>query len=115
MIDISDGLGADAEQLAAASGVAIEIELETVPLCAGVEEIAAAAGRDRYELAVAGEDYELLVALPRGAIAPAAAELERQGLALTEVGRAVAAGRGVRLRLPGGRSLPAGGHDQIRS
>ncbi len=115
MIDISDGLGADAEQLAAASGIAIEIELETVPLCAGVEEIAAAAGRDRYELAVAGEDYELLVALPRGAIAPAAAELERQGLALTEVGRAVAAGRGVRLRLPGGRSLPAGGHDQIRS
>ena len=46
MIDVSDGLGADAEHLAAASGLGAEIDLERVPLGAGVAEVAEAAGRD---------------------------------------------------------------------
>ena len=114
MIDVSDGLGADAEQLARASGVAIEIELERVPLATGVDEIAAAAGRDVYELVAGGEDYELLVVLPRAELDAAAAALEPIGIPLAEIGR-VGSGRGVRLRLPGGRSLPMTGHDQLRS
>jgi thiamine-monophosphate kinase len=112
MIDISDGLGADAEQLAAASGLAIEVELTRVPVAAGVEEVAEAAGRDPYELLTGGEDYELLAALPRQAFEGAAARLAEAGGTLVEIGR-FAGGRGVRLRLPGGRSLPAAGYDQI--
>ena len=71
MIDISDGLGADAEQLAAASSVALEIGLERVPLAGGLAELAAEAGRDRYELALGGEDYELLCTLPRAQVGEA--------------------------------------------
>lgn len=115
MIDVSDGLGADAEHLAAASGLGIEIELERVPVAAGVEEAAAAAGRDPAELVVAGgEDYELLCAVPRGAIAACREAAAQAGAALTEIGRFVP-GSAVRIRLPGGRSVPPGGHDHLRS
>lgn len=113
MIDLSDGLGADAEQLAAASGVALELELERVPVAAGVEEVAAEAGCDRHRLALGGEDYELLCTLPRARLGRAAEAVAAVGPVLTVVG-AVSAGSGVRLRLPDGRSLPAGGHDQVR-
>jgi len=113
MIDVSDGLGADAEQLAAASGLGIEIELGRVPAAAGVSEVAAAAGRDPLELvASGGEDYELLCAVPRSALDEAAAAASRGNSKLTEIGRFVSS-RSVRLRLPGGRSIPASGHDHI--
>ena len=115
MIDVSDGLGADAEHLAAASGLGIEIEMELVPLADGVREVAAAAGRDPLELAASGgEDYELLCALPRAALDEAAEAVGRSGATLTEIGRFVAGGP-VRLRLPGGRSVPASGHDHLRA
>ena len=101
MIDLSDGLGADAAHLAAASGVALELELERVP-------VAAAGGRPRRArlgmppqqfAAEGGEDYELLVALPAtferdGRAAPSRASC---GLALTRVGD-VGAGAGVHAR-----------------
>ena len=55
MIDISDGLSADAQHLSAASGVGIEIHLERIPCWESVEAIAAVAS---------GEEFELLVTMP---------------------------------------------------
>lgn len=85
MLDLSDGLGADAPHLAAASGVALNIPLEAVPLAVGVSDPAFAAE--------GGEDYELLVTLPRD-FDGADAFHHATGLPLTRVG-AVRAGSGV--------------------
>jgi thiamine-monophosphate kinase len=102
MIDLSDGLGADAAQISAASGVSIRIELEGVPLQAGVSELAAAAGLDPLDLAASsGEDYELLVALDPERIPAAVSALARTETALTVIGE-VAEGEGVELRGPDG-------------
>jgi thiamine-monophosphate kinase len=86
MMDISDGLGGDAQHLAAASGVGIRLELERVPIHPAVHAAAAAAGEDPAAFAaVGGEDYELLVTLPNG-FSGGAACLAATGVPLTRVG-----------------------------
>ncbi len=112
MIDVSDGLAADAAQLARASAVGLRLRLEDVPVAEGVAAVAGALGADPAALAAAGgEDYELLVcapaerreALERALARARAAHLDRRG-ARRSCGRGVAAssrgrrstGRGIR-------------------
>jgi thiamine-monophosphate kinase len=115
MIDVSDGFGADAGHIAAASGVGITVELERLPIQEGVAEIAAAAGADPLEVAAAGgEDYELVAALPAGRLTEAAASVRATGLRLTEVGT-VREGSGIELIEPNGAVRPASGFDQLAS
>jgi thiamine-monophosphate kinase len=60
MIDLSDGLAGDAAHIARQSGVCVQLTLATLPLAAGVAEVAADLAQPAWRLAAGGgEDYEL--------------------------------------------------------
>lgn len=108
MLDISDGLAGDARHLAAASNVRLEVDLRTVPIGPGV---ATAAGAEESAVFATrgGEDYELLAALPAGAVSRGAMV---GGVPLTRIGRVVA-GSGVGFLLDG-READVQGFDHFR-
>lgn len=95
--DVSDGLIADAGRIARASGVAIDLDLDRMPLsppAAGWLAARADPVQGLLDLAAGGDDYEIVcTASPEGAAALAAAGAA-VGIPLAEVGR-VRAGQGV--------------------
>jgi thiamine-monophosphate kinase len=88
MIDISDGLGADAQHLSAASDCGVEIALEQIPCWEGVEALAAVAS---------GEEFELLITMPPAFGEPSASAFRAEtGVGLSRIGVCLRTGGGRR-------------------
>lgn len=64
MMDVSDGLLIDARRMAEASGVAVTIELDELPLSGAFVAERGSDRRARIFAATGGDDYALLAALP---------------------------------------------------
>jgi thiamine-monophosphate kinase len=107
MIDLSDGIAGDARHLAAASQVRLQIDLEALPLADGAPREAERLNIPPGQFAAeAGEDYELLAALPSSF--DGAAQFGHDcGIELTRIGT-VGEGRGVRFLSAGGELQLAG-------
>lgn len=103
MMDVSDGLIADAAHIARASAVGLELDLEVTPLSAAAHawfdtRIDAEAAMEK--LVTGGDDYELLLTAPEREEAALRREADRLRLRLTRIGRVVS-GAGVQARYLG--------------
>ncbi len=63
-IDVSDGLADAVRQLASASGLGARLDAAALPIAPGLARLCAARGDDPLPMALASDDYELLVAVP---------------------------------------------------
>jgi thiamine-monophosphate kinase len=91
LVDISDGLAGDAGHLAAASGVSVVLEEDAIPVHPDLEGALAGTRGESLGFALGGgEDYELCLTVPPGALQAWAAPFERNfGIPLTRVGTVI--------------------------
>jgi thiamine-monophosphate kinase len=103
-MDLSDGLIGDLPKLAQASGLAAQVAVERLPLSEAMRAAVPAAQARDWALA-AGDDYELLLAVPAPRYAELEAEADQLNLTLTTIGE-LRAGDGVTWSLNGREFLP---------
>jgi thiamine-monophosphate kinase len=70
MMDVSDGLLLDAQRMAAASGIRINIDLALLPLSAEYRRMRGESLDSRTQAASWGDDYQLLFTAPEAAALP---------------------------------------------
>jgi thiamine-monophosphate kinase len=103
-MDLSDGLIGDVLKLARASGLAAHVAVERLPLSEAMRAAVPGAQARDWALA-AGDDYELLLAVPALRYAELEAEADQLNLTLTAIGE-LGAGDGVTWSLNGREYLP---------
>jgi thiamine-monophosphate kinase len=105
MIDISDGLIADLGHICQTSCVAAVVELPSLPLSPAARSIVDGQPGVRANLAVGGDDYELLFTASAGSTRAIDDLSSVVGVPITRIGR-IESGEGVRLIDAEGLSIP---------
>jgi thiamine-monophosphate kinase len=103
-IDVSDGLVLDTEKLAKVSHVGAVIETSRVPFSPAAQKALAHAPELLEELIAAGDDYEIVAAVPETSAADFEAEAKAKGTNLTMFGRVE--GGGDKIRVIGSDGAP---------
>jgi thiamine-monophosphate kinase len=99
-MDVSDGLAGDLAKLCRASGVAAEVDVARVPLSEAARAAVTADPALLETVLTGGDDYEIVLTLPRDRLASFRAAAEHVGVAASEIGRIVA-GAGARFMRDG--------------
>jgi thiamine-monophosphate kinase len=87
-IDVSDGLSSDLIHLCEAGGVGCEIHAHALPIARGVKAFCRARGLDPVDWAIhAGEDYALILSIPRAATVPVCRSIHAAGVRGAIIGR----------------------------
>jgi thiamine-monophosphate kinase len=104
--DLSDGLGADAANLARSSRVGIELFADAIPIAPWARAVAQRCGLEPWRLAFGlGGDYQFICT------ADPTHRREIEGVGLTLIGRVSEQQQGLRLTTPAGMvDLPIAGH-----
>jgi len=111
-MDLSDGLVGDLPKLARASGLHAHVFVERLPLSNAMRAAASPLQARDWALA-AGDDYELLLAVPPQRYAALQAAADRLNLTLTTIGE-LRSGMGVTWSLDGAHYVPgAAGYDHF--
>lgn len=116
MIDISDGLGKEVHEIAAASNVGIMLEGDLIPIAPSATVVATCMSKDPADYALwGGEDYELLFTVSPGRHQEIMEMLpKRYGTKVSVIGRVVPPEEGVTIRKEGERlPLPNWGYDHF--
>ena len=111
-MDLSDGLAGDLPKLAGASGLKAEVDVERLPLSAALQAVASLEQAQHWALS-AGDDYELLLAVPPGRLDALASLAARLNLKLSVIGRLMP-GNSVNWSLHGRAVTPSPGYDHFR-
>ncbi len=108
MIDLSDGLAGDAAHLSAASGVAVMLIPELIPIHPAARRHAGSPEAALRLALTGGEDYELCFTAPVGSVTPHLRAFDQEfGVRLSSVGR-LGGGDGVWWVDPEGHRSPLG-------
>ncbi len=89
-IDISDGLVADAEHIAEASGVGMDIYLTTIPLSSASTRWVLSEKEHlnaRLQLATGGDDYQVLMCVSERSLSGLKRQASKLGIGLTVIGK----------------------------
>lgn len=116
-IDLSDGLSSDLRTMCEESGVAARLSLGLVPIDPSAASLSRAQGGDGITLALhGGEDYQMLVAVPRERYPDVAGLGQVWNIPITAVGEFVEGAPDVFVEQDGKlESLARGAHEHFRS